>query len=660
MSDFKLLQLAIKNKMKELGSSKLFRTNVDKTILWDTYLNSYPKGTNNLYKTNNEYDCACCKQFIRSVGNVVAIVDDKLISIWDIEVPSPFLEVAEKMNELVISKPIIKPFLIDTPTIGAETTQKILEDGNVITYNHFFVNVPSSCQNSNYVAEVGKLSTLAKTCERALTELTLSGVESILDLINSGNLYRGDEYKEILTKFKKQKIIFDTLSKKQQELYCWLNNNSSAAFIRNSAIGTLLIDMSAGENVEIAVSKFEKIMAPQNYKRPKAIFTKKMIEEAQTKLENLGLVDSLTRKFATLDDININDVLFIDRQKKKLSVFDELKTEVAINSKKFEHLKPINISELKDIKSFEILMENKFNTNLMSLIGPENKTAPSILKWKNNFSWSYKGDVTDSLKQNVKNQGGNVDGVLRFSIQWNDGDNNQNDFDAHCLEPKGNLISYNRKQNASTTGELDIDIINPGSKIACENITWTDINKMQEGIYIFKVHNYSHNGGTTGFKAEIEYEGEIYSYDYNKELSNGEKVTVAKINFSKENGIEFIESLDSDKSVKEIWGIKTNTFVKVSSLMLSPNYWDGSSKQGNKHYFFMLENCLNPTEPRGFYNEYLDDDLITHKRVFEALGSKMRVETSDKQLSGIGFSTTNKSNIIAKINGEIIKINIGG
>ena len=63
---------------------ELYLTGTPKDSLYDMYLQSYPEGTNTMHRVRNEYDCSTCKQFIRNVGNVVAIHNGELISIWDV------------------------------------------------------------------------------------------------------------------------------------------------------------------------------------------------------------------------------------------------------------------------------------------------------------------------------------------------------------------------------------------------------------------------------------------------------------------------------------------------------------------------------------------------------------------------------------------------
>lgn len=683
---FKDFVKAIQKNLQQMSkdSSRLFTVNVDTEELYNLYLDSFPASTNEIYRERREYDCSCCRHFIRDVGNVVSIKNGELHTIWGINPVSDdkYNVVAAALDAYVKQKAVLGVFLKKEKRIGTPENREMLPTGKINKYEHFFVDLPEICIFKEYYGhtlegDLSQFRDIRNVFKRSLDEISKEAIDTVLELIAQNSLYKGAEWKKQLTEFKNYQKEYGKLTDEQKELWIWEKSIAAGAVIgkiRNHSIGTLLVNISEGMDLDIAVRKYEQIVAPVNYKRPKAIFTKKMLEDAKKTITELGYMDSLQRRFATLDDITVNNILFSNKDAAKritgaMDLFDEMEQDVAIDPKRFSKVEEISAEDfIKNVlpvaKELEVYLENKHIQNMVSLIAPEVADAKTMFKWNNGMSWAYTGNITDSdIKENVKAAGGSVTGIVRFSIQWNDGNGKDNsDLDAHCLEPQGgDHIYFSHKISRYTGGELDIDITDPiyqcksNGGVAVENITYPSKERMKPGTYKFYVNQYSFRN-SQGFKAEIEVNGEIHSYEYNTPVRGN--VDVAEVILDQSGNFKVVDKLPGNCATisKDVWGIKTLQFTPVSVVCYSPNYWDEQKGIGHQHLFFMLKDCINPEEPNGYYNEFLKPELEQHRRVFETLGAKAHVKDVDDQLSGVGFSLTKRNDLIIKVKGATERV----
>ena len=685
---FSTLKKAVEAQFEAMKKHELYRVQVDKDLMYNTYLGSFPEGTNPTYKERTEHDCQCCKSFIRAVGGLVTIIDGKLVSIWDVKVDNFYQEVANALSALVKSQPIDNLFLHTEPIAGLDENRQMV-DGKVVTWRHFFIKVPTG--NISKGVDIGTKLAESRSSKdvflRSLTELTLDSVNTVLELIGQNSLYRGEEHKFAVESFRKLKVEYDKLkTSAEQDIFCWSKVKSvpeSVARIRNTSIGTLLTDLSEGKDLEYAVKSFESKVAPSNYKRPTALITKAMIENAKKTIIELGFESALERRYATIQDITINNILFADRDARKAmkgDVFDALAAGVSEKPKNFDKVEEVQIDKfIQDVlpkaTSLEVLLDNNLSNNLVSLIAPVDPAAKGMFKWLNNFSWSYAGEMADSdIRAAVKARGGRVDGVFRFSHSWNHNKRNASLMDLHVFMPdsghpekdschdtygngKSRRVGWNNRQDPHSGGVQDVDYTAaaPVGYVPVENITFPDLSRMPEGVYSCKVHNWNLRPPTQGgFKAEIEFGGQVFQYEVDRPLRHKEWVTVARVTLKK--GVFSIEHcLPAGSSPKEVWGLTTQKFHRVSTVMLSPNHWDDKAV-GNKHYFFMLDGCINGDKARGFFNEFLSEELTPHRKVLEMVGSKMKTEESPDQLSGIGFSSTQRNSVLCRVGGSFSRV----
>ena len=375
---------------------------------------------------------------------------------------------------------------------------------------------------------------------------------------------------------------------------------------------------------------------------------------------HLGLATALERRYATLDDLTVNNILFADRATKRaMNVFDDLAASAAVDIKKLGKVEEVSIADfiskvLPSAQTVEVLFENRHAGNAVSLIAPVDPTAKPLFKWPNGFSWSYVGDLADSIKERVKQAGGNVTGDFRASLAWF----NYDDLDLHLKLPTREEIWFSQKFHHATGGNLDVDM-NAGSgksRTPVENITFPKREHMIEGEYTLFVNQFCvRELKDIGFEVEMEFDGVVHSFSWPNAMRSTQNVVVCKFKYSRKEGITILESLPTKQTSKTVWGLPTQTVHKVRAVMLSPNQWDGR-EIGNRHFFFMLEGCRNDGTARGFFNEFLSEALTPHRKVLEMVGAKMQTEASDSQLSGLGFSSTQRNYLLCRVAGSFTRV----
>lgn len=665
---FETFRNMMQAKFTSLTTSPIFKTDLSGNDLWHLYLDSFPEGTNPIYIIRTEHDCSCCKHFIRTIGNIIILKDGKRDTLWNIpNLKTPYKEVASALHKRIISANITSAFYHYEQNIGISKNYQQTETG-IITWNHFQLTLPQKfvLSKDSIGTKTGN-STTFQVFHRALTEITPEAIQIVLDLISDNNLIRGEEKVNLLRTFWAIKQQFDKIHIKEQLDFVWQQTmllGTALTHIRNSSIGTLLTDLSNNIDLETAVKKYESKVAPENYRRPKPLVTKKMVKNAQNKLTSLGYIESLYRRPANETDLNINDLYWTSTTTKAKILnnpFEEIINNLPDKAPKHNKIIDINIKDfIKDVlptaNKIELFMENRHINNLASIIAPQNTTAPSMFAWDNAFSWVYNNNMADSIKERVKSAGGCIDAYFRASLAWQ----NTDDLDIHIIEPNGNKIYYGKKLSRNTNAKLDVDA-NAGeapiTRTPVENIVYPNKNYMLSGEYKIYVHNYNQRESIdTGFEIELAYNKEEIQLSYNKPIKNEEKRLVATFYFDPITGITIKPLLPKTNNTKQVWNITTQTYCPVKLITVSPNYWK-PNQIGNKHYFFILDNCHFDESLRGFFNEYLHPDLREHRKVFELLADKMKCQpTNESQLSGLGFSSTQHTSITAKVSGSHTRI----
>lgn len=698
-----LCKVLQRNFDKMCKTGHLFRSSVGGRELWQWYLMGFDKDPVFRDPSSSLHNCNNCHNFINRYGNVVALDENlNLMTIFDDdpEISQEYTESLKAMRNAMIGKPLLGKFVetfnelnnlpyektnqrAETYRLGLFSNTKIytheeaikfgiVKEGIVYTFDHMHLTIPrqfidfSGNSTESIVASTKEVYNLLK---RALSDISEDCLETVIDLIDQGALLDAESHKWAVNGILNIRREYNNIPDSKRDYFMWLKsvtNPREAGF--RGLIRELCLEISE-KGLEVACVNWNKRVDPRNYMRAVAPISQTQINQAMKFIQENGYEESFTRRCATLDDIKVSDILYAnagDGKVKKVSIFDGLKPTKVSNSKlDTDNLEEISIEKfmteiLPKSTSVEVYFQGNQKNNLVTLTTAENKDSKEIMKWHNNFSWTYNGNLAgkSQIKAAVKAAGGFVDAPFRFSILWNDQETpGFVDFDAHAMDSRGNEIYYStyKGRKCSTGGQLDIDMIRP-SGIGVENIYWENLNNLSDGTYRFWVHNYD-GGENQGIKAEIVFGDSQWTFKVLQNIKHDIEFATIVI---KNRQIQSITPnktylVSSESSHEEVWGIETNKFHQVNMICPSPNFW-GENAVGNKQYFFMIPGCKAPDKIRSFHNENLISDLQGHRKVLDALGAKLMVESSEGQLSGLGFDATVRDTLIVKVNGVLNKV----
>ena len=221
--EFSEFNRALQKKFAELtkNAAHLFEVEADKDELWNLYLDSFPEGTNEIYRECREYDCHCCRHFIKTIGNCVAIHDNQIHTVWDLELgDAEFQPVADALSGYLKSRAVTDAYISSVKTVGTERNYKQLADGKIETYEHFYLKLPDKLVAGDACSAgrmKGELRDRKNVFVRSLKEITEESIQTVLELIAQNSLYRGEGWKKILSEFLKYKKEWEKLETSREK-----------------------------------------------------------------------------------------------------------------------------------------------------------------------------------------------------------------------------------------------------------------------------------------------------------------------------------------------------------------------------------------------------------------------------------------------------------
>jgi hypothetical protein len=249
-SQFHLFAIALSKRFAEMSKHELFVVDIDGQQVWESYLAAFPEGTNPIYRVRTEHDGSYDRNVIRKIGNVVAIDSrGNYMTVWDLkDLPEPYNVVAAQLSDQINQATITSLFRWKEAKLGYvsdDRRSRRRQDPQVVPFPRRYR--AQALRAASPAEKKGAAEQSVQVYRRGLEELTPLALETTLDLMEQGVLYKGDEFKKNVKLFYGSQVVYRNAdTERDRALMLWIDYDKPYARVRNTAIGQLLQDLSEG------------------------------------------------------------------------------------------------------------------------------------------------------------------------------------------------------------------------------------------------------------------------------------------------------------------------------------------------------------------------------------------------------------------------------
>lgn len=369
----------------------LYRTNVERSSLWDAYLSAFDGDE------KQHHNCNTCRHFIQSYGGLVTIDEhgNKESALWSTNnIPAEYVRGVVAMAALVHKADVFGMFLSGAPTWGNPVTGD---------WKHLSVTLPLKMLYNGYTKSaaqrMAEKSEDFRNTMRVLQDYDANCLAQAVKLLKSGKLNRSEKVLEAAAWLQDLHRRFSEAKGKQRTNIVWRTVAVAPVgfcHIRAGVLGTLLDDVKAGKAFEDLSNRFAAKMDPTLYLRPQAAPRAGAIAEAEKIVAQIGAAGSLDRRYCRPDEVTALWRPQTTEAQKPEGVFGHLEPKgkkkaaaveipaIVMTWTKFER------TVLPDAVRMEIKVPR--HGDFITLVTAANMDAPPIIQWdqpeaRNPVSW---------------------------------------------------------------------------------------------------------------------------------------------------------------------------------------------------------------------------------------------------------------------------------